>query len=98
MAGDAAAGSNTGRRLTTLKQPRSGKAKRRDRWRPEHIHLALGSVAPGSCWKMKNCAALIRLHYRTSDYAQLTLVQKNEGKGNTHDLINYAIMWYVLWL
>lgn len=24
--------------------------------------------------------------------------KKNEGKGNTHDLINYAIMWNLLWL
>lgn len=24
--------------------------------------------------------------------------KKNEGKGNMHDLINYAITWYLLWL
>lgn len=46
-----------------------------------HIHLAPRAVAPGSCWKMKNGAALIRLHYRTSDYTRLTRVRKNEGKG-----------------
>ena len=53
---------------------------------------------------MKNYMALIRLHYRTSDYMHLTLVQKNKkkkmkgGKGNIHDLINYVIMWYLFWL
>lgn len=52
---------------------------------------------------MKNYMALIRLHYRTSDYMHLTPVQKNRGKmnrgkGNIHDLINYVIMWYLLWL
>lgn len=54
---------------------------------------------------MKNYMALIRLHYRTSDYMHLTLVQKeqggkkmNGGRGNIHDLINYVIMWYLLWL
>lgn len=100
VVGGAAAGSNTARRLTTAKQPRSGKEKRRDRWRPGHIHLALRSVAPGGCWEMKNCAALIRLRYRTSDYTCLTLVPKKwkKKKGNAHDLINYAIMWYLLWL
>lgn len=46
-----------------------------------HIHLALGAVAPGSSWKMKDRGALIRLHYRTSDYRRLTRVGKNEGKG-----------------
>ena len=29
---------------------------------------------------MKNYMALIRLHYRTSDYMHLTLVQKNKKK------------------
>lgn len=45
-----------------------------------HIHLALGAVAPGSCWKMKNYTALIRLHYTTSDYMRLTPVQKKQKK------------------
>lgn len=105
VAGEAAASSYTARRLTTLKEPRSQEAKQRDReegQRLSHIHLALRSVAPGSCWKMKNYMALIRLHYRTSDYMHLTLVQKNKkinkGKGNIHDLINYVIMWYLFWL
>lgn len=39
-----------------------------------HIHLAIRPIAPGSCWKMKNYMALIRLHYRTSDYMHLTVV------------------------
>lgn len=58
---------------------RGGKTERQVERR--HIHLALRAVAPGSCWKMKDCAALIRLHYRTSDYTRLTRVPKNEGKG-----------------
>lgn len=56
---------------------------------------------------MKNYTALIRLHYTTSDYMRLTPVQKKHKKkrargnkgggeeGNIHDLINYAIMWYL---
>lgn len=79
MAGDAAASSYTAKRLTTLKEPHLEEGE----WRGEgqrlsHIHLALRSVAPGSCWKMKNYMALIRLRYRASDYMRLTLVQKDE--------------------
>lgn len=40
VAGAAAAGGGAGGRLTTAAQPRSGEAKRRDRWRPGHIHLS----------------------------------------------------------
>ena len=62
-----------------------------------HRQRPLASVAPGSCWEMKNYMGLIRLHYRTSDYMHLTLVRKKgkmrRGGGNIHDLINYVIMW-----
>lgn len=104
-AGDAAASSYMAKRLTTLREPhleRRAERQREEGQRLSHIHLALRSVALGSCWKMKNYMALIRLHYRTSDYMHLTLVQKNkkmkEGEGNIHDLINYVIMWYLFWL
>lgn len=109
-AGDAAAGSGTAERLTTPRERRLEKGKQSDgegEGEGGHIHLALGAVAPGSCWKMKNYMALIRLHYRTSDYMRLTRVQKKppapprkkeKEEGNIHDLINYAIMWYLLWL
>lgn len=103
-----------GDRLTAGKSAAAGRlAAPRERRLEEgepsgHIHLALGAVAPGSCWKMKNYTALIRLHYTTSDYMRLTPVQKKQKKrerergsegggeeGNIHDLINYAIMWYL---
>lgn len=86
MAGDAAASSYEAKRLSTLMEPHLEKAKGGE-GRLSHIHLTLRSVAPGSCWKMKNYMALIRLHYRTSDYMHLTLVRmkkKNEGRERKH--------------
>lgn len=87
VAGDAAASSDRAKWLTTARQQRLEKRKQRDRDRDRgrgrgraeelsHIHLLLTSMAPGSCWKMKNYMALIRLHYRTCDYMCLTPVQK----------------------
>lgn len=75
-----------GDRLTAGKSAAAGRlAAPRERRLEEgepsgHIHLALGAVAPGSCWKMKNYTALIRLHYTTSDYMRLTPVQKKQKK------------------
>lgn len=63
----------------TFREKRSRDGERRARLC--HIHLPLRSDAPGSCWKMKNYMALIRLHYRTSDYMHLTLVQRNKNEG-----------------
>lgn len=73
------ASSYTAKRLTTdgaTFRERKAETRREQRQTLSHIHLALRFVAPGSCWKMKNYMALIRLHYRTSDYMHLTLVQK----------------------
>lgn len=79
MPRDAAASSYMAKRLTTLKEPHLERGKWRDEGATRsHIHLVLRSVAPGSCCKMKNYMALIRLHYGGSDYMRLTLVQKNE--------------------
>lgn len=76
VAGDAAASSHTAKRLTTRREARFFFLERRgeEGRRLSRIHLALRSVAPGSCCKMKNYMALIRLHYRTSDYMHLTPV------------------------
>lgn len=108
VAGAAAAGGGAGGRLTTAAQPRSGGKLNAETGGGPGTSISPPPSPPpppwlrGSCSRMKNGAALIRLHYRTSDYARLTLVQgrekKDGGKGNTRDLINYAIMWNLLWL
>lgn len=64
-----------------LKQSIAGRKREDGEGRLSRIHLALGSLAPGSCCKMKNYMALIRLHYRTSDYMRLTRAQRSKNEG-----------------